>query len=391
MRIKSLLAISFFLLAISHSQKIRCQTNNTIDTIIERKMKELGIVGIGAAIIINKKLVWAQGYGYADKENKIPFTPSTIMNIASISKTFTGVCIMKAVEEGKVSLDEDINTYLPFKVINPNFPNEKITLRHLATHTSGLADRYPFYTDSTYFYGGTKPEPLDEFLKNYFLPGGKHYSKDNFLKSKPGTYRDYSNIGAGLAGYIIELKTGKKLNEYGKQHIFKPLKMSNSGWSLAEINSNDHAKLYEKKGDGIFPIQLYEGTTYPDGGVRTSVNELSKFFICLLNDGEFNKTRILKKKTIDEMLRFQFNESNKPENINLGKLNSGIFWATKMGATRIGHNGSDPGVRTFMLSDLTKEIGVVLFFNTSLTDEEEGKFFNIYDEFYKYALDLKKR
>ena len=390
MTIKSLLTVSLFLFATYYPQTGKCQTKSGIDTTIERKMNELKIVGIGAAVIIDKKLAWTKGYGYADKENKIPFTPSTIMNIASISKTFTGVCIMKAVEDGKVSLDEDINTYLPFKVMNPNFPNEKITLRHLTTHTSGLADRYPFYTDSTYFYGGAKPEALGEFLKNYFLPGGKYYSNDNFLKSKPGTYRDYSNIGAGLAGYIVELRTGKKLNEYAKQHIFKPLQMSNTGWFLADINIDHHAKLYKKQGDSIQLIPLYEGTTYPDGGVRTSVNELSKFFICLLNNGEYDKTRILKKKTLDEMLRFQFNESNKPENVKLDKLNSGIFWATKMGATRIGHNGSDPGVRTFMLSDLTKEIGVVLFFNTSLSEKEEGKFFDIYEEFYKWALSLKK-
>ena len=390
MRSKSLLTVFLFLLAVTHSKKVQCQGKNAIDTTIERKMKEFGIAGIGAAIIINKELAWTRGYGYADKENKVPFTPSTIMNIASVSKTFTGVCIMKAVEEGKVSLDEDINKYLPFKVINPNCPNEKITLRQLATHTSGLADRHPFYTDSTYFYGGDKPEPLGEFLRNYFLAGGKYYSKDNFLKSKPGTYRDYSNIGAGLAGYIIELRTGKKLSEYGRQHIFTPLKMSNSGWSIADIKIKDHAKLYEKQKGNIKLIQLYEGTTYPDGGVRTSVNELSKFFICLLNDGEYNGIRILQKKSIDEMLRFQFNESNKPENVDVDKLNSGIFWATKMGATRIGHNGSDPGVRTFMLSDLTKEVGVILFFNTSLSEEEEGKFFDIYNEFYKWGLYLEK-
>ncbi|KGO96690.1 hypothetical protein Q767_02990 [Flavobacterium enshiense DK69] len=353
-------------------------------------MAETGIVGIGAAIIIDKNLVWEKGYGYADRENKIPFTPSTIMNIASISKTFTGACIMKAVEDGKLSLDEDINNYLPFRVVNPNFPNEKITLRQLATHTSGLADRYPFYTDSTYFHGGNKPEPLGEFLKNYFTPEGKYYSKNNFLKSKPGTYRDYSNIGAGLAGYIVELRTGKKLNEYAKKHIFKPLNMVDTGWSLSEININKHAKLYKKHGDVIEPIQLYEQTTYPDGGIRTSVNDLSKFFICLLNDGKYGNTSILKKKTIDEMLRFQFNESNKPENVKLDKLNSGIFWATKMGATRIGHNGSDPGVRTFMLSDTNKEIGILLFFNTSFSEKEEGIFFEIYDGLYKYASDLKK-
>jgi CubicO group peptidase (beta-lactamase class C family) len=363
---------------------------NSIDSLMEKKMSNIGIVGIGAAIIINKKLVWTKGYGYADRENKMPFTPLTIMNIASIAKTFTGVCIMKAVEQGKVSLDEDINTYLPFKVVNPNFPNEKITLRHLATHTSGITDRDPFYWDSVYFYGGAKPELLDVFLKNYFLPGGKHYSKANFLKSKPGTYRDYCNIGAGLAGYIVELRTGSKLNEYSKRYIFKPLKMTNSGWSLAEINTKNHTKLYEKKGDSIKQIQWYEETTYPDGGVRTSVDELSRFFIALLNDGKYNGSSILKKESVDEMLRFQFNDSNKPENVKPDKLNSGIFWATKMGGTRIGHNGTDPGVRTFMLSDLTKEIGIILFFNTSLSEKEENVYFDTYAEVYKHALGLTK-
>jgi CubicO group peptidase (beta-lactamase class C family) len=373
-------------------QSINIPTPKTsIDSFIVNKMTETGIVGIGASIIIDKKLVWTNGYGYADKETKIPFTSSTIMNIASISKTFTGVCLMKAVQEGKISLDEDINNYLSFKVVNPNFPNDKITLRHLATHTSGLADRYPFYTDSTYYYGGSKPEPLGEFLKNYFVQGGRHYSKDNFLNAKPGTNRDYSNIGAGLVGYIIELRTGKTLNEYAKKHIFKPLKMQNSGWALNEIDINKHSKLYEKKGDSIVQIQLYEVTTYPDGGVRTSVQELSKFFISLLNDGKYKKTRLLKKETVEEMLRFQYSEQNKPENVKLNKVNQGIFWATKLGATRIGHNGSDPGVRTFMLSDLNKEFAVIVFFNTSLTEKDEGTFFDIYEELYKFAKDMKTK
>jgi CubicO group peptidase (beta-lactamase class C family) len=364
---------------------------NSIDSFIESKMSETGIVGIGASIIIDKKIVWMNGYGYADKETKTTFTPSKIMNIASISKTFTGVCIMKAVEEGKVSLDEDINNYLPFKIINPNFPKEKITLRHLATHTSGLNDRYPFYIDSTYYYGGLKPEPLGEFLKNYFVQGGKHYSKDNFLNAKPGTNRDYSNIGAGLAGYIIELRTGKKLNDYAKKNIFKPLKMINSGWALNEIDINKHSKLYKKSGDSIVEIQLYEGTTYPDGGVRTSVEELSKFFISLLNEGIYKKARILKKESADEMLRYQHTETNRPENVNIKKLNQGIFWATKLGATRIGHNGSDPGVRTFMLSDLNKEFAVIVFFNTSLDEKGEEIFFKVYEELYKYAKELKMK
>lgn len=383
-----LLASTIFSTNIFGQTNSKENVKTSIDDFIENKLHETGIVGIGAAIIIEKKLVWTNGYGYADKGTKIPFTGSTIMNIASISKVFTGACIMKAVEEGKVSLDEDINNYLPFKVINPNFPSEKITLRHLATHTSGITDRHPTYA-STYYYEGSTPEPLGEFLKNYFTQNGKYYSKDNFLNAKPGTNRDYCNIGAGLAGYIVELRTGKKLNKYAKEHIFEPLKMHNSGWSLSEIDINKHAKLYEKKGDSIVQIQLYEGTTYPDGGVRTSVVELSNFFISLLNDGEYKEARILKKETAEEMLRFQYTEQNKPENVELNEVNQGIFWATKDNVSRIGHNGSDPGVRTFMLTDLNREFAVIVFFNTSLDEANELKYWDVYDELYKYAKNLK--
>ncbi|SFH02704.1 serine hydrolase domain-containing protein [Pedobacter insulae] len=364
-------------------------TRSSIDSLIEAKMSKTGIVGMSAAIIVNNKLAWIKGFGYADREKRTPFTPKTIMNIASITKTFTGVCLMQAVEDKKVSLDEDINTYLPFKVVNPNFPDEKITLRHLATHTSGLVDRHPFYGDSTQFYGGEKPEDLGSFISNYFLPEGKYYSKDNFLQSKPGTYRAYSNVGAGLAGYIVELRTGEKLSEYAKKHIFKPLKMYNSGWSLSDIDINKHTKLYSKQGDKVEPIPLYESTTYPDGGMRTSVAELSNFFSCLLNDGKYQKVSLLNEKSARELTRFQFTEQNKPENVKLNGLNSGIFWATKMGGTRIGHNGSDPGVRTFMLADLTKEVAVIFFSNTSLNENEEGLFFDIYDDLYNYGNMLK--
>jgi CubicO group peptidase (beta-lactamase class C family) len=82
-----------------------------IDAIAEQRIKDGGMVGVGGAIIVNKKVVWMKGYGFADKERGIAFTPDTVMNIGSISKTFTGVALMRAVQDGKVSLDENINSY----------------------------------------------------------------------------------------------------------------------------------------------------------------------------------------------------------------------------------------------------------------------------------------
>lgn len=362
-----------------------------IDTVIAQRMEEGGIMGLGAAIIVDRKVVWMKGYGFADKEGGVPFTPDTAMNIGSISKMFTGVAMMRAVQEGKLSLDEDVNSYLPFKLSNPHRPNEKITLRHLATHTSGIADRPSVYMD-TYHYGGRVPEPLGEFLKSYLVPGGSTYSKDNFLDVKPGTNREYSNIAAGLAGYIVEIATGKKLSEYAREQIFVPLRMENTGWSLAEIPPARHSKLYVAQNGLTIPIPHYELTTYPDGGVRTSVSDLSKLFIALLADGVYEGTRILEKRWVDEMLRFQYTESSKPENVSLQEINSGLFWATKQDVTRIGHNGTDPGVRTEMLSNLTKDVGVILFMNTSLSlsGEELRLTFDISRELWKHAEALKK-
>ncbi|KRT17876.1 hypothetical protein ASU31_00860 [Pedobacter ginsenosidimutans] len=361
-----------------------------LDAMIQKSIDESGMVGLSAAIIVKGKIVWMKGFGYADKELRKPFTPNTIMNIASITKTITGVCVMKAVEEGKLSLDADINTYLPFKVINPHFPDEKITLRNLGTHTSGIMDRSPVYENS-YFYGGDSPVALEDFLRSYFDVNGELYSKDNFLNYKPGTFWEYSNIATGLAGYIVERVTGIGLNVYSRNNIFKPLGMKNTGWFSTEINMGAYSKGYDKQGDTLKLIPYFGVPTYPDGGVRTSVAELSKYFITLLGDGQYHGKRILKRSSIDSMQRYQFSSGHKPENLNLSSKNAGLFWATKDGGRKIGYGGTDPGVKTEMLADLDKEVAVVLFSNTSLNNRDFIKYYvGVFNELFQYGRQLKK-
>lgn len=363
-----------------------------LDKTIQDAMAEAPIVGIGAAIIVDRKIVFSRGYGFANRAHGVPFTPDTAMNIASITKTITGVALMHAVQEGKLSLDEDINAYLPFKVVNPHAPDERITLRQLATHTSSIVDRWAVY-DGAYHYGGDYPESLDDFLRAYLLPGGKNYSEENFLDAKPGTQREYSNIAAALAGRIVEIAVGERLDAYTKRVIFQPLGMRNTGWFLADMDPAKLATSYVIQDGQTIPIAHYGLATYPDGGVRTSVADLSKFFVALLNEGEYDGVRILSKASAKEMLRFQFTAAQKPDNVNIegeDSVNSGIFWATKYDGKRIGHNGSDPGVRTFMLSDPAREVGVVLFSNTSLSESEMGAFGTIYEALWKQAEGLKK-
>lgn len=381
--------------ALPQGQALAASTSadRSIDDFIERKMGEAGIAGLSAAIIVDRKVVWAKGYGFADIARAMPFTPDTVMNIGSISKTFTGVAMMRAVEEGKLSLDEDINTYLPFQITNPHDPEGKITLRHLATHTSGITDRPDAYK-GTYHYDGAIPEPLAAFMRNYFMPGGSLYSEDNFLKVKPGTHREYSNIGAGLAGYIVELATGETLSAYTRRYVFEPLSMENTGWSLSDIAPEMYSKLYVAQNGMTIPIPPYELTIYPDGGVRTSVSDLSHLFIALLGDGAYEGARILNRRSVEEMVQLQWNDSNKPDNVNVSgedSVNSGLFWATKFDVTRIGHAGSDPGVKTEMLASLSKDVGVILFANTSLSGDEAGHHVAIFRELWKQAESLKNQ
>ncbi len=361
-----------------------------LDRTIEQRMREGGLVGVGAAIIVDKRLVWMQGYGFADRERAIAFTPDTAMNIGSISKTVTGVALMRAVQDGKLSLDTDINAYLPFEVRNPSFPDMPITLRQLATHTSSITDRWSVY-ERTYHYGGDAPEPLAGFLADYFVVGGKYQAAENFPPNKPGTHREYSNIAAALAGYIVERAVGERLDAYTQRQIFAPLRMRSTAWFLSQVPPQRHAQLYVAQNGLSIPIPLYGGTTYPDGGVRTSVADLSRFFLALLNDGAYDGARILGPATVAEMQRFQYTAANKPDNVELEQKNSGIFWATKFNVTRIGHGGSDPGVKTEMLSDLDKRVGIIVFTNTSLDEAQMSTHTAIVAALWARALTLQEQ
>lgn len=363
---------------------VRPNESDELDDLISSKMSEAGIMGIGVAVLVDRKVVWLKGYGYSDYKKSVPFTPDTIMNVGSIAKTFTGVAMMKAVQEGKLSLDADINIYLPFRVVNPRHPESKITLRHLATHTSGITDRWEVYSKQ-YHYGEESSVSLGDFLKGYFAPNGRDYSEENFNEGKPGQLRDYSNIGAALAGYIVERATGVPLNEYTRRHIFEPLGMKNTGWFMSEIDMTRHSTLFVSQNGFTIPIQHYSGTTYPDGGIRTSVSDLSKFFAVLLNDGEIAGGQLLERKTIQEMTRFQFSDGNRPENFPAEDGNSGLFWRTKFNGTLMGHGGNDPGLQTEMLCNLSKDVGLILFINTSLSGEEGRISGEIFDAFWKFA------
>jgi CubicO group peptidase (beta-lactamase class C family) len=351
-----------------------------LDGLIEERRREAGLVGLAAAILVDGEVVWTKGYGLADREAATPFTPDTVMNVGSISKTVIGVAAMRAVEAGKLRLDDDVNAHLPFPLRNPRHPEIPITLRQIATHTSSLADRELVY-ESSYHQGGDSPVPLGDFLRDYFAPDGKLYSLDNFVAAKPGAFREYSNIGAGLAAWVIERAMGAPFAELTRREIFRPLGMASTGWFLSEIDRARHAKLYDASAAGrgaAVEIPLYGLATYPDGGLRTSVADLSRFFAMLLGGGELGGARILERASVEEMTRFHYAPANRPENVVLAEKNSGIFWSTKMDVTFVGHGGTDPGVQAEMLAEPSRRVAVILLTNTTAASGGSRSFYDIF-------------
>ena len=127
------------------------------------------IVGYSYAIIKDYKVVSMEAVGFSDIKLKRKYKTSTIQSIASISKSIMGVALMKAVDDNLVDLDEDINKYLPFKIVNPNSESDNyITLRNLATHTSGILDSNKYW-ENVYSEGKSASMPLKEFIEAYFL------------------------------------------------------------------------------------------------------------------------------------------------------------------------------------------------------------------------------
>jgi CubicO group peptidase (beta-lactamase class C family) len=375
------------------SRSVFTQINNpSIDDFINEYLVENHVPGTACAVIKGDAVIWSEAYGMADIENNIPMTIDRIMNIASISKTITATAIMQLWEKGKSDLEEDINAYLPFIIRNPQFPDKPITIHQLLTHTSSIVDG-PAYGNS--YSCGDPTISLKDWISNYLTKDGMFYNEmENFLPGEPGNRYQYSNVGFGLLGYIVEEITDKPFNIYCQEYILRPLGMTNSGWFLHEIDISNHAMPYfyitaeskeeiKKNYTKFFPNEkdfaigkqlascLYSFPNYPDGLLRTSVMELSYFLAAIMNPGKFNDVMLLKESTIDKMISLQI-EGNDSQGLCWHKSNFESLW---------GHGGGDPGVQTKMFFSPETNIGVIVFQNSSW-----GNQFEIVRKLYESAI-----
>ena len=284
---------------------------------------------------------------------------------------------MKAIDLGYFNLETNINTILPYQVINPNLKNDPIKIKHLATHTSGILDDEEVYTKSFYEnkYSNKKNKlykafikrntilnrndiELGQFLKNYLDENGLWFKKTNFNEENVGLQYNYSNIGAALAAHLIEIKSKMSFENFCQKYIFKPLKLNETSFFINDTLIKKHVEIYNSKKQN-YP--LYSEITYPDGSLKTSCHNLSIYLLEMIKG--FNGTsNLISKESFEILFKKYFADDKLPLNFDKKEPNSGIFWRIKKNGM-IGHTGSDLGISTFLFINPKTNIGKIFITN----------------------------
>ena len=273
-----------FFCALGYSQNQLIQEKNLekfIDQQLQTEVDKNNIAGATITIIKDGKTLFQKGYGYADIANQKKVDgKNTLFRVASISKLFVWVAIMKLQEEGKLDLNDEITKHLPDLDIPNNYP-QKITIKHLMSHCAGFED-----------------ESLSIFVKD---PDFSTSIKD-ILSVKipkqvrpPATYSSYSNYGTGMAALIVENITKMSFNDYVEQKILTPLGMTHSTFRqvlpahLEALNSKGYKKIEETLVEQNFEYV----PLYPVGGASISGGDMAKFMQMLLNHGRLGDAVIM--------------------------------------------------------------------------------------------------
>jgi CubicO group peptidase (beta-lactamase class C family) len=268
-----------------------------LDQLMQEQMEENHIAGAVVSVVKDGEMTFARGYGLADEAGNKPVDPeTTLFNIGSIGKVFTFTAAMQLVEQGKLDLNADINTYLDFKI--PATYPEPITMAHLMSHSAGL-DEFYFGTSSP---TAEKVLPLGEYLRTHLPPRVR----------PPGVVSAYTAYGVALAGYIVERVSGQPYAAFIEEHILKPLGMAHtSPWMpLPESLSRDMSLTYVYS-DGTFhsvedPFRFVN--LAPAGSIKSTAADMARFMIAHLQEGAYQDARILETETARLMHRQSFTQ-----------------------------------------------------------------------------------
>jgi serine beta-lactamase-like protein LACTB len=305
---------------------------------IERELKDKKLPALSIALVDDQRVVWAKGFGFRDKDGKIPADANTVYRVGSVSKLFTDVAVMQLVEEGKLNLDTPVTTYLPdFKpALKPE--QKPITLRMLMSHRSGLIREPPVGN----YFDPTEPslEKMVESLNG--IP----------VVYPPSDKEKYSNAAIGVVGYVLQKTQGERFETYVKRRVLDPLGMKDSSFLPTDaVKKNLASAVMWTLHGREFPAPTFELGMAPAGCMYSTVLDLAKFQSALFAGGK----GILKPETIRAMWTPQQEKAGEKTDFGLG-FNISEFEGHK----RVGHGGAIYGFATNLALLPDDKLGVVV-------------------------------
>jgi len=263
---------------------------------------------LGFVLVKDGKILFQKGYGYADADKRTPVVPGqTLFYAASVSKLLTATAVMQLIEQGKLQLGADVNTYLKSFQIKEDYPTP-ITVANLLTHTSGIDDS---------FIQGSVDRPAD------LVPLAEFFSKNTPRRARPpGEQIVYSNWGMAFAGCLVEAVSGVSFYDYVEQSVFEPLGMMHS--TFRRPFPSNLAPFVATAGVGGQPADKTAIQLYPAESLVSTVTDMGHFILAHLNGGRFGDARILSQASVIEMHRQHFTQHPRMPGVAYGFFESYI-------------------------------------------------------------------
>jgi CubicO group peptidase (beta-lactamase class C family) len=308
---------------------------------IQRALVEEGVPSITVAVAKGGKIVWEEGFGYANREAGTPATAHTMYSLASISKPITATGLMVLIQRGSVELDRPLNAYLgKAKVDGRAFDANAATVRRVANHTAGLPLHFQFfYADEPY-----RRPAMDETIRRYAN-----------LVTPPGERWYYSNLGYGLLDYLIERVSGQSYADYMRETVFQPLGLTRTAVHIPPGQEGYTAVRYAPDGT---PLPFYDFDHPGGSAVFASAHDLVRFGMFHLKDHLSDQRPVLSDASIDEMAR------GTAETTRNGTYGMGWQRTTSpRGGETVSHGGGMDGVSTRLVLVPAGDAAVVVLSN----------------------------
>jgi len=324
--IKALIfAFITFLTLNSFSQSTNKELFNRIDTYLESSVTN----GFSGVVLVSKKgeIILSKGYGWADRKNKIPNSPSTVFNIGSVTKQFTASAILKLIEQGKIKTSDKIGSFFNQTPID----KRDITIHQLLTHTSGISNR----TGGFRYNEASKEQFLTEFFESE-------------LQSKPGTKYQYANANYIILTAIIESVSGQTYSSFLNDYLFVPSQMKSTGYKSINFNTERiaHGYYYNRNDEKWedwgttqqhLPYNDKHWYSIGKGDIHSTIEDLYKWHIALKNNVVLaSKTRLVQETPYvaenDKMTSFYgygwaISQSNRDTKIVAHNGSNGLYFA----------------------------------------------------------------